>query len=558
MKEYKRTIAIIIGLVMCLSLLSACGNNETPTTAPSAAAPSASPSSQPQGSSSPSPSAALPSSGDQSFIEPPKEDESVKYADHIEVLLDSNIAVINPTSTAGSSGPGVNSTYTIIYDRIVEFDEIEGRHVPALATSWETDDWQTITFKLRDDVYFHNGDKFTAHDVVYSVMLGKDSPGTLIYSYYDTVDSVTAIDDYTVVYHLKGVNAHFLYCLDLPMCVMFNKRAIEADPIEGFYIGTGAYKVTGFSTNDYVTFERNEDYWGVLPITKTQRWRFVPEVSTRSILLQNKDVHVAMQVAAGDIKIFRDSPEFTTFMNLENNATALLFNMKDPICGDINFRKAVAYALNKEEIAIVAMEDMFALPTDGSIGWGYRTPGRNTSIPEIQQDIDKAKQYLADSVYNGEELEISTARVDNVRAMEAIQEQLARIGIKTRINEMDQASFLAYATGMEDNGQLLSWVQVMQADPSSYRNQFYERMGPNRTKYVNHEVMEMLDKARTTVDFDERREIYMKLQEMVAADIPAVPLYFRAAEFVAVKGVGGVLVTLNATDFRNMYMVIED
>ena len=562
MQNSKKAIALIICLIMTLTLLAACGNNGSTTQESNA--PASSSANQPQSTPSaapalPSASAAQPTSGDQSFIQAAPTDESVKYAEHLEVLLDSNLSVINPCSPAGSSGTANTATYAMIYDRLIEYDKDAAVHVPALATRWETDDWQTFRFYLRDDVYFHNGDKFTAQDVVNTVEIAREAPGTIISTNLSGIATATAIEEYTVEFVLDSVNVYFLFNIDLSIIGMLNKRAIEADSVEGFYIGTGPYKVTDFSTNDYVSFERNDDYWGVLPITKTQTWRYLPEVSTRAIRLQNKEAHVAMQVATGDIKFFRDSPDFVTFAVLQNDSHSVQFNMKDPICSDLNFRLAVVHALDREACAIVAMEDMYILPTDGSPGWGYITPMRNTSIPLISQDLDLARKYLADSIYNGEVIEITTARIDNVRAMEAAQEQLAKIGIKASVNEMDQASFLAFATGLEENGQILFWPQVLSADQRSYRSIYYTKMGPNRSKYSNPKVDEMLDLVQTIINPAERETIYMELQEIIYADLPTMTLYYRALEFAAAKGVGGVRTEINTSyDFRNMYMTLDN
>lgn len=555
----RRTLAMILCLIMCLVMLAACGTSNNEPASQSPVAP-------PSGESQP-PSPAAPSSGGQpspaptgnpELVQPPPVDEGVKFAETIEGLFDANLAVINPLSTAGSSGTANNSAYTMIYDRLVEYDEVALTHVPALATRWETDDWQTFRLSLRDDVYFHNGDKFTAQDVVNTVELAKEAVGTTFYNYWVVIDEAKAIDEYTVELILNGVNVHFLYHLDMPMCGIFNKKAIDADPIEGFYVGTGPYKIADFSTNDYVTFERFDDYWGEPAITKTQIWRFVPEVSTRAILLQTGVSQIAMQVAAGDVQFFRNSPDYMTFPAVQNDNHGVIFNMKDPITGDLNFRLAVLHAIDREEIGIVAMEDMFVLPPDGTTGWGYRTEYRNTAVPLVTQDLDKAKEYLAASIYNGEELEITTARVDNVRAMEQLQAQLAKIGISTKINEMDQPSFMAHVNGMEDNGQIMFWAQTMGPNPGTYRNIFYTRVGTNRAKYSNPQVDELLDLARTITNDNERKNTYMQIQELVAADCPIIPLYFRMVEFVAVNGVGGVNITMTTNyDYRYLYMTIE-
>lgn len=101
-----------------------------------------------------------------------------KYAEHMEVIIDNTqIAAINPI---GSGGPGSATgwVYKMVYDTLVVWSP-DGDYLPGLATSWESEDWKTITFHLRDDVYFSNGEKFTSADVVFTIESALENPGSV-------------------------------------------------------------------------------------------------------------------------------------------------------------------------------------------------------------------------------------------------------------------------------------------------------------------------------------------------------------------------------------------
>ena len=164
MKKYKRVVAIITGLLMCMSILAACG--------PSGSAPTQSGNTNtPQGGASTAPDTSSPS-----VVASAPEDPEVKFADHIEVLLETALAVVNPHSPSGT-GKSPNMAYHMVYDHLVHFDDESFTFVPNLATDWVTDDWKTFVFDLRNDVYWHNGDKFTAQDIANTIRMAKEAVG---------------------------------------------------------------------------------------------------------------------------------------------------------------------------------------------------------------------------------------------------------------------------------------------------------------------------------------------------------------------------------------------
>jgi len=475
------------------------------------------------------------------------------------MLTNFNFSVHNLHSPAGTGEPQ-NMANRMVFDALVELEETDGKlsFTPKLAKRWETEDWKTIRLYLRDDVYFHNGDKFTAQDVVNTVRMASEAPGSASFDNWRYVAEAIAEEDYVVRLELNAPNVNIFLHLYMPMCGIVNARAIEADPEKGYYIGTGPYTVSDFSTNDYITFLRNDDYWDEMPITKTQTWRYVPEISSRTIRLQNGEADISMSLPEGDFPMFRADPNFTTIPVIRNNSTGILLNMNDPITGDKNFRLAVAYAVDREEITMIALGDMGIVPTDGS-AWGRTTAFRNTSIPLIPHDPDKAKEYLAASVYNGEELEITTAGIEHVRASEVLQEQLARIGVKSRVNVMDQTSFIAHTNGQDSKGQIMFWENVLGPNPGSFRNIYAPGAAMNRAMYNNPEFTAMLDQAPTILDEAERSAVYMQAQETIAEDLPFIPVFFRIIEFAAKAGLGGMKISLTHTfyDCRMMFLVID-
>lgn len=483
----------------------------------------------------------------------------MKYAEHMEVVIDNTqIAAINPI---GSGGPGSATgwVYKMVYDTLLAFDG-EGGYLPNLATSWESDDnYKTVTFHLRDDVYFTNGEKFTADDVVFTIEQALANPGSVAGGQWASVESAEAIDATTVKLTLKNPKPQILFDATMPYSAIMCKKAVEADPDKGVWVGTGAFIIEDFATNDYVKLVRNDNYWGELPPTKSMTLRYIPEMSTRFMMLQNGEADICFNLSEQDLPLIAAEPDkYTQIEYLANNCSVIGFNMNDPICGDLNFRMAVASALKREDIAI-AGNGIYAVPETTGTFWGSGTPFRNDNIPIIPYDLEKAKEYLAASPYNGEEIEMVTAIPTMINASPVIQQQLSEIGINIKIKQTDPASLMSYAKYGSTEMQMFCFVGAFSFEPySSVLGLFGPNAMQNRTSYDNPELMEILNQAALETDQTKLQEYYYKIQELVAEDIPWINLFYVKQVISALKSVGGLKIANDGNhDLRYMYKVVE-
>ena len=297
MNRVKKTISVILVILMVLALISSCATKSSSTDSDIPGTPDTN-------DASPSASQGL-------VVTSPEEisaDPEANYAEELMVVIDNNPIV---DFLPHSSSAGTSSTLwaeNMIYDRLVGIDA-DGKYIPALALSWETDDWQTITMKLRDDVTFHSGEKFTASDVVFTINDAREATGTLSQEYWATVKEVTAIDDYTVKFVLDGVNVEFLYDCSQPWSSILSEKAMTEDPEKGYWIGTGAFMVSDFATSDYVELTRNDSYWGEKAITKTITLKYIPEESTRLMMLQNGEADACFSLNTNDYPVIENDPD---------------------------------------------------------------------------------------------------------------------------------------------------------------------------------------------------------------------------------------------------------
>ena len=173
MKKVKCILSVLLALVMVFGL-AACGNtpaNNTPANNTPA--------------------------NNGSSAEP-------KYKEEITVVMESAVPTTDRFK-AGTETTVAQRLWLVLFDRLI--DKVDGKFVPMLATEWHTDDSKVFTFKLRDDVVFHNGEKFKADDVVYTYERAKTAVGANIYSLFARyIDKIEAVSDYELKITLNAVN----------------------------------------------------------------------------------------------------------------------------------------------------------------------------------------------------------------------------------------------------------------------------------------------------------------------------------------------------------------
>jgi len=551
-EKMKRLLAIVLSALMLVGMATACGNGSSSDPGTPAPAPSPTAGNQ-EGASSPPP---------EMIQVAPVEPDSV-FADHLDIVMTNDtVAVLNPTSPGANTTP-VNWVFTMIYDRLIERDHDTGEYMASLATSWESTDFQTYTLTLRDDVYFHNGDKFTADDVVNTVHLAKEvGAGSPAGVQWAPVDTVKAIDPTTVEFVLGSVFVDFYFNLSMPSAGILNIRAVEANSEEGTWVGTGPYVITEFVSNNFTRFARNENYWNDEKniITPSIVLRFVPEVSARTIRMQNGESQLSFGVHSDDLYLFQEDPDNFEVVGLTFNFNnGVSFNMNDPITSDHNFRMAVAHAMEKNEIALFSAGEWARGAYDSGTIWGYQTEFRNDGIPAVPHDLDEAKRYLELSSYNGEEIEIAASIITNIRAAQVLQEQLRLAGINTVVTEYDVPGMFAYMLNPNSGSQMGFFYIQMTYSSSSYRNLVGPGGAQNLMHYENPIVTQMLDEAAAMTDTAQREAHFLRIQELVAEDMPFINAFWRILGVVAARGIGGITLPSDVAqlDLREIYMVIS-
>ena len=538
MKKAKIALCIIFCVVLVMSALVGCGKAEPEDTTQTATPPPAS--STPTASPPPAPT------------QPPPPPEDVKYKEDIVVTLGDKVAVIDIFNPAFQSSQAALVT-NMIYDNLV-YCTMDTTYEPELATSWETDDYKTFTFKLRDDVKFHNGEPFTADDVAFTIDKARESVGTMINDKFSQIEKYEIVNDYEIILTLKQANVDFIYDISYPTYPIVNREAYENDPDKGAWVGTGPWIVTDFSSNDYIKFVRNDNYFKELPKAKTFTMKYVSEETARMIMFENDELDFT-GVSSDKVDIYRNDDRFILNSYVMNNTNFVAFNMNDPLLSDINFRLACAHAFNNQECVDITLNGYgVAAPTY----WGYRTQYKNTDLQPYTYDLELAKEYLAKTSYNGEPIEVICAMPHTIKNAQVFQSQMALIGINIEIFETDGATLSANTMWGNTDAQIVVNSGAWSGLANSIRNYVYPNNNANKANYSNPEVSALLDQASVETDEAKREQLYKQVQAIVHEELPYLPIFNMELFIGGQAGTGGILFFANNNhDYSLAYRIID-
>ena len=409
------------------------------------------------------------------------------------------------------------------YNGMMKLD-YEMNPVCDLAESYEiSEDGCTWTFHLRQGVKFHNGEELTADDVVASMVAAQSE--SQVSSYTQDYTNVEAADKYTVVITTNGYNSNLLYSLAnhanfiLPKSLLESGHNFNEEPC-----GTGAYKFVKWNHGDSIEYVANEDYYAGAPAIKNLVWRFIPEGTSRSLVLEAGEVDFVIDVDAANMAGIQDNPDL--YMDVVDSITLNFLNLNDTkgYLADANVRKALDCAVNKQAVVQIA-ENGHASVVYAQAPVSFA--GASTDGCVEGYNVDKAKEYLA--AWGGDpadiELSIICSNDAKVRAAQVILANLKDIGVNATIEQMDLATYLDVTARGEHTGFIggysaSSMVQYLM-------NNFHSSAigAANKSRVNDPEIdalIEAADAARTT---EERNEILVKVNTILNELNPQVSLY---------------------------------
>ena len=444
-----------------------------------------------------------------------------------------------------------------VYEALITRDNAN-KLVPALATSWKLVDPTTWEFKLRQNVKFHNGDAFTADDVVFSFQRAL-APTSDYKGYLANTKEIVAVDPFTV--QLKTTGPNPLVPDNLTTVYVMSKKWAEANNAtkpqdfknkeENFAVrnanGTGPFVLVSREPDVKTVVKRNDAYWdrGASPLEITElTLTTIKQDATRVAALLSGEVDVVQDVPVQDIERLKASPNLRVTEGPENRSIFLGFDVgskelassdvkgKNPFA-DVRVRQAVNGAINRQAIQRVVMRGQ-SVPAGSIVGPfvnGYKKEYDNVGAP----DVAKAKGLLAAAGYpNGfsVSLHCPNDRYLNDEAIcQASVGMLGQIGIKVNLLSQSKSLHFPALQNLKSDFYLLGWgVPTYDSDyifSYLYHTREGTRGGWNGTRYSNPEADKLIQSLSNETDLAKRNATITQIWEKLLPDQVYVAIHHQ-------------------------------
>jgi peptide/nickel transport system substrate-binding protein len=422
-----------------------------------------------------------------------------------------------------------------IYESLLRYDtELEPQ--PSLAESWEvSEDGLTYTFDLQDGVTWHDGEPFTAEDVVFSVdeFLRETHPRLRVS--LEHVESVEAPDDDTVVFKLKNPFGPFLGVFEVGTMPIVPKHIYEGtdfanNPMNATPIGTGPYKFQEWEKGSYIHLVKNEDYYieGKPQIDEIY-WRVIPDAASRAVAFETGEVDV---LPGGSVENF-DIPRLIEMDGVCSTGDGweyfaphawLWINTREAPMDDRRFRQALMHAMDREFVKDVVWNGFGKVAT-GPVSSSTRF--YTDAVPQYEYDPDKARALLDEMGYDGAPIRLLPLPYGETwqRWAEAVKQNLEEVGVEVEIVATDVAGWNQKVSEWDYD---LAFTYLYQyGDPAlgvarTYLSSNIAKGSPwnNVSGYENPEVDRLFEEAAVTVGADKRQAIYDEVQRTLVEDVP--------------------------------------
>jgi peptide/nickel transport system substrate-binding protein len=443
----------------------------------------------------------------------------------------------------------------VIFDALVKKDE-HYELQPWLATSWEQPDAVTWVFHLRDGVRFHDGRPLEAADVAYTIESLID--GSLVTAKggsFAAVDWAEVRDRLTVVAHMKRPDAGLLFNVSDGLFGVVPRGSGKDFGLHP--VGSGPFRFVSAVQDKEVIVERNDDYWAGAPAVpagarriEKVRFEVVPDTITSALELKKGSADLASNVVTLDMVHTLESAANLKVESGPSSAVVYVtFNVTDTLLKDKRVRQAVACAIDRQPIVDAIWRGQARL-ANTLLPVGHWAEATDAELARYPHDVARAKRLLEEAGFPAAKdgvrlrLTMKTSTDETTRLMAAVlQQQLREAGIALEIRSAEFGTFYSDVTKGAFQIYALRWIGSNE-DPDIFRYAYastsFPPKGGNRGRYSNSRVDALLAEASASSDRVVRKRDYVEVQQILAKDLPGIPLWYPNNEVVHTRRLEGV------------------
>ena len=418
-------------------------------------------------------------------------------------------------------------------------------HAPSLASSWEfSEDHLELTFHLRDDVFWHDGVKTTAHDVKFSFEKQRDpNIGYSMIKWKQFIKECVVVDDYTVKFIFERLYPYQL--MDAVVGAILPKHILEKVPDEEMVstdfnrnpVGNGPYRLKEWKAQQYIEVEANENFYAGRPPLDRIIFKVVPDQENLVLQLKSGQIDVMEGVPPRFFEELSRQEDLVGYVYSGRSYSYLGWNMRNPLFESKKVRQALTMAINRREIIDSLLFEFGEIPK-GPIQpmlWAH-----NPNLPDFPYDPEKARQYLAEEGWidsdgdgwldkDGKRFSftLKTNKGNQVREdiLVLVQDMFQEVGIEVKPNILEWTILIGDTNTKNFEAVVLGWIVGLKMDMTVLWHSDSVEDKFNYTGYANPEFDQLNDAAIFEMDQEKAKLMWWRAQELIAEDQPYTFLY---------------------------------
>jgi peptide/nickel transport system substrate-binding protein len=411
-------------------------------------------------------------------------------------------------------------SYNLFAEKLL-YQDFDGKYEPMLADSWEfSDDGLTLTFRLRQGIKFQDGTEFNAAAVKANLDRARElTPQSRTAPYLTSLTAVDAIDNLTVKLTLKERSSSFLATLSGEVGQMISPTAVAKLGADFSHspVGTGPFRLTSWS-GEKITAERWDGYWQKseageqLPYLDKVVFAIQPNAAVQLVQLKSNGAQFGDNVLTQDFATVKADPNLDLVPTAGNNVMYSSFNNAKPPFNNINLRKAISHAINRDALVKVIT------PGYGGVSAAIESPGSWATGPELKPpayDLALARKAYADSGFTGTITLSIIQRDPDGELAQLIQSMVKQAGINLRIEVLERTAWVDKV--LSGNFEMsLQAAGTPRPDPDQTFSMYYARTATqNYAKFNDDVIFDLVDKARKEPDQAKRKTMYIQVQQRI-------------------------------------------
>jgi peptide/nickel transport system substrate-binding protein len=454
----------------------------------------------------------------------------------LTVALDQEPAILNQSITGGDLAATNNVVIGIVESPLQIMPDLSLQPLltdgmPELVQEEPT----VIEYKLKEGLTWSDGKPLTSEDArwTYEQQINPDNQIITRFGWED-IEKFETPDERTVRITFSQPFAAWTVVLCGSATQILPKHIYEGEDFNKVMndelVGSGPFKLKEWRKGQSITVERNDNYWGEKPAIEEITYRFIPDTNSLIAALES-----------GEVQFINPPPDVGLLERLEGISGATVQYKPGTVWEHITFnvdkvpslkiRQALAYGVNKEQV----VEELLK----GQVGPLFsvlvpeQKPFYKPSWEKYGFDPDRARQLVNEARSEGAstELTFSTTSDNKLREtlQQVIQQQLEDVGITVNIRNTSATTFFSEWTP-EGNFEMGEWAWLANPDPSIttlFADNQIPPKGQNYSRYVNEEATRLMEESDRTVDENERANLLHQAQDILADDLPVIPMYQR-------------------------------